>query len=93
MSMSTHIEGIKAPDDKWQKMKAAWDACKNAGVGIPTDVEEFFEFAGPDEAGVVVDLDGHPCAEEWGKASQAGYQIDLSRLPKGLTHIRFYNSY
>lgn len=56
MGMSTHVVGFIPPDEKWQKMKAVWDACRAAGVEVPEDVCDFFEGGEPDPAGVEVML-------------------------------------
>lgn len=96
MGMSTHIVGFKAPDDKWKKMKAVWDACEAAGTTIPNKVLEFFDHTEPDSSGVTINLDGEDEVEEWGDLSRTGFQVDIKGLLKkypDLTHIRFYNAY
>lgn len=89
MSMSTHVIGFKPPDAKWKKMKEVWDACDKAGVEAPKEVSEFFNWEAPDENGVEVELD----AAEWSDEGREGYEIEVSKLPKGVTVIRFYNSW
>lgn len=94
MSMSTHVKGFKPPDEKWKKMKAVWDACDKAKVDPPKDVLEFFGGETPDEAGVEVDLEEEKCCKEWDDSDmQSGFEIDVTKLPKDVTLIRFYNSY
>jgi hypothetical protein len=94
MGMSTHIEGVKPPDEKWKKMKAAYDACSAAGVEPPPEVEKFFGGEEPDPLGVVVRIEGtaavldyapHDCAE--------GFEVHIDKLPKDVKVIRFWNSY
>ena len=89
--MSTHIVGFKAPDEKWKAMKAIWDACENAGIDVPGEVEKYFGGEPPDERGVEVDLDED--ALEWSDDSCSGYEIDVKKIPKDVTHIRFYNAW
>jgi hypothetical protein len=93
MSMSTHIVGFKPPDDNWKKMKAIWDACEAGGVNIPEEVLSFFDGEKPDEMGVEIDLEGDPCIREIEKESQQGYEVDITRLPKAVKFVRFFNSY
>jgi len=95
MSMSTHVVGIKPPDEKWQKMKAVWDACREAGVEVPDDVNCFFECETPDDKGVLVDLADNysPVATKWSNISSGGYEIKLEDLPADIKIIRFYNSW
>lgn len=91
--MSTHVVGFKPPDDKWKKMKAAWDACEEAEIEVPEEVEEFFGGEPPDEAGVTVEIDGHECCKEYSEEGSSGYEIDISKLPKDVRIIRVYNSW
>ena len=95
MSMSTCVVGIRLPDEKWNKMKVAYDACRSAGVEPPPDVSAFFNHEPPDDEGVRVYLtEGkNPVAKEWKNNDYDGYQIAIADLPKNITHIRFYNSW
>jgi len=91
MGMSMHVTGFRAPDDRWHKMKAIWDACHEAGVDKPFDVWEFFGNEPPDPSGVEVDID--EAVSEFSGDSSGGYEVDVRRLPKDLHVIRFYNSW
>lgn len=92
MSMSTHVVGFRPADEKWEKMKAVWDACKTAGVEVPQGVERFFGGEGPgDKPGMEVDLSG--AVIEWSAEMKNGYEVNLAKLPPDVTIIRFYNSY
>ncbi len=93
MSMSTHVVGIKPPDEKWKAMKRIWDACQAAGIDPPAEVDKFFNGEDPDQSGVVVDLDKHPCAKEYNAEMQNGIEIDLRKVPGDVAVIRFVNSY
>jgi hypothetical protein len=93
--MSTSVVGFRPPDEKWNKMKAVWDSCCQAGIEMPDEVQAFFNYEQPDPKGVEVSLTSgkNPAAKEWGERDAQGYEVDLSRLPKGLTFIRFRNSW
>lgn len=91
MGMSTHIQGFKAPDEKWLKMKAVWDVCKASGIEPPQEVYDYFEGQEPDEAGVVVELNEKEF--KWSDDYCSGFSVEIAKLPKDLTHIRFYNSW
>ena len=93
MGMSTHIIGIKPPDEKWRKMKAIYDACIKGEVGIPQEVEDFFDGEPPDEKGVVIDLEEDQCCSAYSADMQDGFEIDAEKLPDDVKIIRFYNSY
>ena len=90
MSMSTRVTGFTPPDETWQKMKAAWDACQFAGVPVPDEVEEFFGGEVPDPAGVEVSL---PLRRWSGGEAGAGYELDVAAIPPQVATIRFYNSW
>lgn len=92
MGMSTHVIGFKPADEKWHQMKAIWDNCKAAGISIPDQVEKFFEYETPDDNGVQVELED-VAATEWSNEWAVGYEVDVTKLPKDVTVIRFYNSW
>lgn len=88
------IKGIKAPNEKWRKMKQVYDACIGVGVEIPNEVSEFFNGDPPDDSGVIIDLDDHESVMKWDDGDmREGFQVEIAKLPKNLTHIRFVNSY
>ena len=89
MGMSTWVKGIKPPDEKWEKMKAIWDACEKADIEIPEEVEEFFDGEPPDDKGVVVEIPKHEYTDD----SRQGFEIYLNELPKDIQIIRFVNAW
>lgn len=96
MGMSTHVVGIREPNEKWRQMKAVWDACEVAKIAPPPEVDEFFDSEPPDPAGVVLDLDygPHNIARKWTDGDhREGTEITLAELPPNITKIRFFNSY
>jgi hypothetical protein len=96
MGMSTHVVGFKPPDDKFKKMKAAWDACKLAGVNPPKEVLQYFNDCEPDPSGVEIDeatLTKAEAVKEWGNDHGAGFEIDVRKLPKDVVIVRVYNSW
>ena len=95
MGMSTHVMGYKAPDDKWDQMKAVYDACMAAKIEVPSNVMEFFDHMKPDPAGVEIDLlrEWPDCVIEYNASSRNGYEIIVDQIPDDVTSIRVYNSY
>jgi hypothetical protein len=93
MSMSTHVIGFRPPDEKWQAMKAVWDACAATQVRVPDEVVKFFNGSSPDPSGVEIRIDNSPAVKEYRADMVDGYEIDITKLPPGLTIIRVYNSY
>jgi len=98
MSMSTHVVGFRPPDEKWKKMKAVWEACKKADMDPPEEVQDFFEYEGPDDQGVEVREEALRKAgaiSQWEDkdGSASGYEIDVTKLPKDVKIVRVYNSW
>ncbi len=93
MGMNKHIVGFRPPDKRWKEMKKVYDACAEAGVEIPDEVDEFFEGEEPDERGVEVDIEETDAVSEYNADMQDGFEVDITKLPKGVKIVRFYNSY
>ena len=96
MGMSTHVVGFVPPDDKWKKMKNAWDACLVAGVPPPSELNEFFGDEDPDDSGVEI---GKPeliklgAVREWSDDCRSGFEVIIDKLPENVKIVRFWNSY
>jgi hypothetical protein len=104
--MHTHVIGFRPPDAKWKKMKEVHDACIAANVEIPEEVDEFFNWNPPDLSGVMVELEDRHldpakgatpknfgAVKPWHADMREGFEVDVTKLPKDVTIIRFYNSY
>ena len=92
MGMSTHAIGFKPADEKWNKMKASWEACEAAGVEIPQEVLDYFCDEPPgDKPGMEMEL-GDSC-KKWGDEYRSGFEIDINKLPLDVQFIRIYNAY
>jgi len=89
MGMSTHVTGFVPPDETWLKMKAIWDACTEAGIAIPDEVDAFFDGEAPDPTGQTVNVP----SREWHDDSREGIEITLADVPPQVKIIRFYNSW
>lgn len=89
MGMSTNVIGFRPPDQKWKDMKAVWDSCERANAEIPDEVYDFFNGEPPDEKGVEVAIP----IEEWSNEAGSGFEVEISKLPKDVKIIRFYNSW
>jgi hypothetical protein len=98
MSMSAHIVGFVPPDEKWEKMKQVYDACKAAGIDPPDRVIKFFGGEAPDPAGVERHLDVMTRAsavKAWSAehGASSGFEVDLRKLDPDIKILRFYNSW
>lgn len=93
MSSSMHVVGFKPADDRWQKMKAVWDACSAAKVAAPTAVTLFFNGEDPSDEGVEVSIEKHKCCKKYSEEMREGFDINLADLPADVKVLRFYTSY
>jgi len=92
MGVSIEAVGFKPADEKWHKMKLIWETCEESDVVVPSEVLTFFNHEAPeDKPGMEVDL-GDSC-KEYEHEYREGYEIDVTKLPKGVRFIRVYNSY
>lgn len=91
MSMSLCILGLRPPDEKWQKMKTAYDSCRAAGIPIHESVLQFFDYSEPDPRGLKVGLDD--IAKPWKGEDSEGIEIAVAEIPKEITVIRFYGAW
>lgn len=91
-SPSIHISGYRPTNEKYKKMLAAYEACQAAGVPVPDDVQEFFNWETPAPQGFFVEMhagqDGVKKFDD--RKGREGYEVELAKLPKNLTHLRFY---
>jgi hypothetical protein len=92
MSMSSYAVAFRPADEKWLKMKAIYDSCKAAKIDPPDQVTDFFNDEPPDSSGVEIDI--RSIVEHYTDGDmEEDLQIDLTKLPKGVTVIRFVNSW
>lgn len=98
MGQSMHVVGERDNTEQWTKMRDAYWACKDAGIKIPTEVLEFFDYNEPgseaEKGRTEVELP-RDAVEEINDSdlSHEGYRVDLSKIPEGVSHIRFFIGY
>jgi hypothetical protein len=99
VSDSIYCYAIKPADAEYQKKRAAYEACKAAGIPIPLELEEFFNGA-PDPTGTQVCLGASynskandPCCKPWKSEMEDGFEVDIRALPAGTRYVRFVCSY
>jgi hypothetical protein len=100
MGMSTHIVGFTDEHDK----RADILMSKREVLVQQLTEMKAFGYKDPDTQEQIEQIDfelydlyeGTNLEEyvlEWRENSSSGYEVDLSKLPPGLTRIRFYNSW
>ena len=87
MSESVYLQFIKAPDERWKQMKAAYDSCKAAKIRAPDEVRKYFNYESPDDKGVLIDADDY--VQEECLQGCDGYTVATSDIPEDVTHVRF----
>lgn len=82
-----YVKGLKSSTEESRQLLAVWDACIVAGIDPPEEVVDFFGDEYPEDTGAmeVVDLD----AEKSTTDMSNHLTVDLSRIPKGVTKVRF----
>lgn len=99
MGMSTYMVGFVPPDEQWEKYKKVWFACKEAGIEPPDDVYDYFKGEEPSENGMEISIKYSKVPEvksalkEYRHDTREGYEVDLTKLPKNIKVLRFYNSW
>ena len=88
---------IPDTDETYQLNKKVLLACAEAGVDLPVQVAEYFGSKSPyryllDEK-LEFPLKKGVHYEEYGEDMEEGFEIEISKLPKEVTKIRFVNSY
>lgn len=99
MGMSTHIEAfIPDTDPEYQKHKKIVIACLEADVSLPKETSDyFFGYKLPTtrmlEEKLKIELKEGEHYVDWRDESSEGFEVDLTKLPKGVTKLRFYNNW
>lgn len=98
MGMSTHIKAfIPETDSTYQKQLAVFKACQNAGVSLPKETAQYFgceePYEGLEEEKLEFKLEKGVHYIKFCKNADEGFEIDLKKLPKEVSKIRFFNSY
>ena len=91
MGVSLYVEGYRKADEQWNKMKAIWNACHDAKISVPKEVDVFFDYHNPNKmTGKKIDISS--AIVEYSGDCASGFEIDITRLPKDIRHIRAYLS-
>lgn len=79
------VIGIIPADEKYNEMKAIYDACRKNKVRIPAEVDDFFDGCSPNGIGMEMSV---PYTE--GQTDGYSYiTIDIQSLPENVRFIQF----
>ena len=74
-------------------MVAAWRANEAAGLEQPEKLSKYFNHEPPDADGSLLVEIPEKAMKEYTDDSRAGFDVNLSKIPDGVTSLRFYNSW
>jgi len=74
-------------------MAAAWRANAAAGVTQPQQLVQYFGDGSVDDAGFTVDVSVATTPYNDPHNAREGFEVELARVPAGITHLRFYNAW
>lgn len=87
MSVSLGIRGVVEPTEEFNKKYVAYKACEDAEVEIPNELRGYFDWAEPNQSGLVVDI------SDVSEQRDGMVEIDLTKLRKDITKIQVYLSW
>lgn len=98
MSMSTHIEALMPDTDpEYQRHKKVFLTCMEANVSLPKETQTYFGtsygYPGVLTEKLQIELTEGEHFTEINEDSEKGFEVDLTKLPPGITKLRFYNSW
>lgn len=91
MSMVSCIQGLKPKTEEYEKKLQIYKLCKEMNINPPREIEEFFD-GEVCEAGIITELPADALME-YGDDCREYFEVDLTKIPKDVTKIRFVNSY
>lgn len=99
MGMSTHIKAfIPDTDPEYLRHKKVLDVCREQNVYLPAQTAEYFggstiPYWGMEDEKLEVKLKEDVHYTHYSEDSIDGFEVDLTKLPKGVTKLRFYNNW
>lgn len=96
MGMNLHVRGVRDLDGRFAEMMKVKLACDDAEIEYPATVREYFTC--PDESEEELrremeEIDIKAAVSDDSADMQDIRNVDLSKLPKDVKHIRFVVSY
>ena len=93
MSVSYTVKGIIPITDEYKKRLAIYKNCRELKISPPEEIRKYFEDEHePCGDGIIVQLKDDALSSG-GNMSSWHYDVDLSKLPAGVTKVRFEISY
>lgn len=97
MSMSTHVKAFRDMDGEFARMLEAKKFCDARKLSYPKEVDEYFQGdADLNEQSLrnqFLEVDISTAVVEWCDESSEGYEVEVTKIPKEVKTIRFFNSW
>lgn len=98
MGMTSRIRAfIPDTDETYQRHKKVLLVCLETNIGLPKETSEYFGCNYADESlleeKLEISLKMGTHFEEYSADMTEGFEVDLTKLPQGVTKLRFENSY
>lgn len=89
------VFGIRPADHEYSLKLQAYYALEKANIGIPRELEQFFNYYPPNILGEEIDLaiDSPPCLTVLKEDGAYGYTIELAKLSKSIKFIKVKITY
>lgn len=95
MGMSIHLSTIVPVDEKYEKMLKVYESCKEAGLDIPEEVDQFFDYQESNPDGIERELNKDFIDKPY-KEGYDIYEVDIEELLRcmpDVKYLRFMISY
>lgn len=92
MSMSTYIQGLKPKTEEYEKKLNIYKSCKELNISVPQEILDFFDGEVCEE-GIITEIPKEAIREYADDCCRDFFEVDLTKILKDVTKIRFVNSY
>lgn len=92
MSINTYVQGLKPKTNEYQIKLDIFISCKKLNIEPPKEIKDFFYDWEICEEGIVTELPKES-VREYTDEYRDFLEVDLTKIPKDISKIRFVNSY
>ena len=93
MSMFAYVQGIKPITEYYKKRLEIYKNCKELKISPPEEIRKYFkDDSEPCDEGIIVDLKEY-IVKQGSDDCRDYYDVDLTKIPEGVTRVRFVISY